>query len=69
MNRGGPSVSLPMPHRRGIPPQKTRKSRNPSTDGRELRHLLRALVILSPSSDGKNPRITARNCRDPSSVP
>jgi len=37
MNRGGPS--LPMPRRRGIPPQKARKSRNPSTDGRELRYL------------------------------
>jgi len=40
MNRGGPSMSLPTPRRPGIPPQKTCKSRNPSTDGRELRCLL-----------------------------
>jgi len=40
MNRGGSSMPLRTPRRRGIPLPKTCKSRNLSTDGRESCYLL-----------------------------
>jgi hypothetical protein len=55
MNRGGSSVFLPMPHRRGIPPQKTRKSCNPSTDGRELRY------CYKPQGSNTSSKATSRS--------